>query len=319
MIRALWWAMALWLVSAVALAQGEPTKEQRDEASAHFRQGVELFREGAYRAALVELERANEIAPDYRVLFNIGQTQLALGEYVGAINAFEGYLVQGGSQVDAARRAEVEADLASLRKRVASLAIRVSRDGADVFVDSVLIGKAPLAATVPVSVGRHRVFAQTADGTTASQVVDVAGGDLKEVSLELAVPTVAQQSAAPVTQQAPAMSKRRKWTYGLLGGAVGLGAGAAIAGFMAASAHSDYQRSLDALPGSSQAISDNRDKMQLRSLVTDGLAVGAVLLGATALTLFLIGDDAASESPADTGVKVEVGLSPSGFLARGQF
>jgi hypothetical protein len=127
------------------------------------------------------------------------------------------------------------------------------------------------------------------------------------------------QSAAPVTQEAPATSKRRKWTYGLLGGAVGLGAGAAVAGFMAANAHSDYQRSLDALPGSSQAISDNRDKMQLRSLVTDGLAVGAVLLGATALTLFLIGDDGASESPANGAVKVEVGLSPSGFLARGQF
>lgn len=303
-----------------ALAQDASAEAVKTEASAHFSQGVELFREGAYRAALVELQRAHELSPDYRVLFNIGQTQLQLGEYVEAIKAFEGYLVQGGAAVDAQRRGDTEKDLAQLRKRVATLAISVSAEGADVYVDSTLAGKSPLGATIPVSVGRHRVFAQSSDGANASIVIDVAGGDLKEINLELVAPVreVAEVvTPAPAPAQKPSwFTKRKRWAVGLLAGGVALGIGAGISGVLAKTAHDDYQDALKEVPGSRSKIASARDDMQLRGFITDGLAGAAVALGVTSLVLFVVGD---KETSPDASGRVELTVMPNGLSAQGVF
>jgi len=89
----------LWAVASGSLAQdeSEPDADVRARASNHFQQGVQLFQEGAYRAALVELKRAYATLPDFRVKFNIAQTQLMLGDYLQAHKAFASYLESGGS------------------------------------------------------------------------------------------------------------------------------------------------------------------------------------------------------------------------------
>lgn len=310
----------VWSSVATATAQQGPEEAARQEAGVHFRQGVELFREGAFRAALVELERAQEISPDYRTLFNIGQTQLQLGEYVEAIKAFESYLEQGGSEVEPARREDTEENLSQLRKRVATLAISVNLAGADVYVDSTMIGKAPLGATIPVSVGRHRVFAQGADGATASQVIDVAGGDLREIKLELAAPAPAPAIVtAPPPQPATerrGLSKRRRWAVGLLGSGVMLGVGAGVSAIFAKQAHDDYEDALGAVPGSKSKITSTRKDAKLRSYITDGLSGGAALLGVISIVVFASGNGD-EEKPASA--KVQVSVSPNGLQAQGVF
>ena len=82
------------LLQSSALAQ---SPEQKAQASQHFRRGVELFQEEAFRAALAEFQRAYEIAPDYRLLYNIGQTKLELHDYLGAAQSYERYLQAGYS------------------------------------------------------------------------------------------------------------------------------------------------------------------------------------------------------------------------------
>lgn len=309
----------LGAASVSAQEQSAPSEAVKAEASAHFRQGGELFKEGAYRAALVELQRAHELLPDYRVLYNIGQTQLQLGEYVEAIKAFEAYLVQGGSAVDPQRRQDTEKDLAMLRKRVATLAITVNVAGADVLVDSTNVGKSPLNATIPVSVGRHRVFAQGQDGTTSSVVIEVAGGDLKEVALEL-VPKTSTAEPAPavplqVAAESEGLSKRKKWAIGLLSAGAAVGIGAGITGLLTRSAHQDYIDELEKEPGSKSDINAARDDMKLRGYITDGLAVCALGLGIASVVLFVTDDGEA----APTSAKVELSLLPNGLSARGEF
>src|SRR5687768_17832532 len=127
----------LLLVSSVAAQPTEPAppgseatsapadasaEDKKKEASARFRRGVELFQESAYRAALVEFEKAYEIAPDYRLLYNIGQTKLQLQDYLGATQSYESYLAQGGGEVPPARRDDVEKQLEALRERVGRIA-----------------------------------------------------------------------------------------------------------------------------------------------------------------------------------------------------
>lgn len=100
------WAVTLFAVifsmlGSVAHAQtdAKPSDAAREEASGHFQRGVELFQEGAFRAALVEFERAYGIAPDYRLLYNIGQVKLQLQDYLGATQSYERYLEEGGSEI----------------------------------------------------------------------------------------------------------------------------------------------------------------------------------------------------------------------------
>src|SRR5688572_17796979 len=106
-----------------------------DEARARYRRGIELFDDGDYRLALVELERAYAILPNYKVLYNIAQVHFQLNEYAKARAAFERYLKEGGMEIPASRRAEVEKELETLRTRVATISVQVNVSNAEVSVN----------------------------------------------------------------------------------------------------------------------------------------------------------------------------------------
>src|SRR6185369_13528930 len=113
-------ALALGVPAISSTAEAAPTKEQQHEAATRFKKGIELFKEGDYQAALIEFRRANEIAPNYAVLYNIGQVYFQLQDYAGALTALERYLSEGGKNVPTARRTEVEKDIEKLKSRVAN-------------------------------------------------------------------------------------------------------------------------------------------------------------------------------------------------------
>ncbi len=199
------------LAAGLILASTTPARATTDEARSHFTRAVELFKEGDFRAALIEFQRAYDAAPNYKVLYNLGQTNLELQDYAGALKAFRGYLDGGTREIPAARRTQVEADLKRLESRVARLEIAVNVEGADVTVDDLSVGKSPLASPVLVSAGRRRVAATKAGLSSASRTIDVAGGDKPKVTLELVESQTAPQivvqtnpnDGATVTQQPP--------------------------------------------------------------------------------------------------------------------
>jgi tetratricopeptide (TPR) repeat protein len=334
------WAVAWWLMTSAALAQTANDEGPKQQASAHFRQGVELFREGAYRAALVELRRAYDVLPDYRVLYNIGQTELQVGAYVEAIRDFESYLQKGGLDISDERRASVEQDIASLRRRVGTIAITVNEASADVYLDGVRIGLSPLPATLPVSAGRHHVRVNADDGATATAMVDVAGGDFHELELRLLharsepevqamqvarprfFPTAQAEAAEPVAQlpsDEDSLSRRDCWGLGLLGtgGAAGIGAAVIGLGF-ALPAYKDYRRALDQMPADMRRIDSAHDNSKRFSRITDGLAAGAVVLGVAGLVLMLV-DEEPPMSGERARAKVDVGVSRDRLMVAGAF
>src|SRR6185503_20787563 len=63
-----------------------------EEAKRHFEQGVALFNDGNYSAALAEFEAAYKTRPAPAVLYNIGLTQKALFRYPEAIDSLTRYL-----------------------------------------------------------------------------------------------------------------------------------------------------------------------------------------------------------------------------------
>src|SRR5262249_3306147 len=91
-------ALGLLAVCAPALAQQTssrpttPTTAAQAEAEQRYRRALDLFDEGNFEAALLELRRAYELAPTYRLLYNIAIVNVGLKDYVRAIDYFERYL-----------------------------------------------------------------------------------------------------------------------------------------------------------------------------------------------------------------------------------
>ncbi len=302
--------------------EASATREQgRAAASTHFRRGVELFEEEAFRSALVEFERANELAPDYRVLYNIGQTQLRVQDYLGAIWSYERYLSEGKDAIAPDRRAQVEQTLAALRERVGTIHVTVNIAGADVFLDDVKVGTSPLRAPLSANVGRYRVLARAAEGASDARMVDVVGGESASVSLQL-VP-----SALGAPARGPGLSPRRKaaiasWSVGAL-----VLVGSAVTGALAVRADHDLDELLKEAGASHRAVSDKRDTVRTLALGTDlaiGTAAAAALLGTV---LWIVGGreaqprSARATAPSDAllraSLRVDVGLD--GLSVRGRY
>lgn len=170
-------ALAVCVPGGIPAAEGRPSPADRDEAGERYDRGVELFKEGDFRAALIEFQRAYELAPNWAVLYNIGQVYYQLKDYANALVTLEQYLEEGGGRIKAKRRKSVQADIAKLRPRVALLDVVVDVDGAEVLIDDVVVGVAPLDGPQTVSAGRRKVTVIQEGREPVTKYVDVAGSE----------------------------------------------------------------------------------------------------------------------------------------------
>ncbi len=309
MKRARWIAAALLVT---ALSSSLPAAA--DEASTHFQRGVELYSEADYRAALGEFRRAYELEPRFQVLYNIGMTEYQLLDYAAALQALERYLRDGGGEVPAAKRGEVERELGKLRSRVAKLEILSNVSGAQVTIDDAAVGTTPLPAPVLVSAGRRRVTVSAPGRTSASTMVDVVGGDTRKISVELQVssdanPSSSTQPSSTTPVEAPPRSI--PWVGWILTGAFAVGTG--VTGGLALSASSDLKTKIGTLGVTQQEIDSAHSKTVALGIASDAL------LGATAvaagLSLFFTLRTPSAET-AHARPPTTVALAPAGRGAR---
>jgi hypothetical protein len=155
-------------------------------ARSHFAHGVKLYEEDDFRAALIEFTRAYELAPNWGVLYNVGQSYYQLRDYDNALRTLEKYVAQGGDQIPPDRRSQVQHEIEELRGRVAHVTIKASVPGADVTLDDAAIGKSPVGEAVLVSAGRHKLTASKVGYLPTTKLVDIAGGDNLTIALDLA-------------------------------------------------------------------------------------------------------------------------------------
>jgi hypothetical protein len=152
---------------------------------------VKLYEEDDFRAALIEFKRAYELAPNWAVLYNVGQAHYQLREYPNALRALERYVQEGGEKISPERRAQVDREIGELRGRVARVKAVSNVDGADVAMDDVPLGKTPTSEPLVVGEGRHRWTASKPGFVSTTKVVDIAGGDELTVVLDLSPETAA--------------------------------------------------------------------------------------------------------------------------------
>jgi hypothetical protein len=98
-----------------------PTAKEKQEAGRHFRAGVQAFYQHKYEGAAEEFEKANEIVPNHKALFNAADAWEKAGALVKAAVLFQRYL--DDAPADAKARDEAQARMAELTSKVGRLEI----------------------------------------------------------------------------------------------------------------------------------------------------------------------------------------------------
>lgn len=295
-----------------------PASPAKEDARTRFRRGVELFREGNFAAALIEFRRAYETAPNFNVLYNIGQVCTELGDYASAHRALQKYLDDGGVDIAPARRAEVERDIERLNGRIGYLRIKVSSSNADIAIDDVVIGRSPMDEEVLVNSGRRKVTVNGGGMSGLARMVDVAVGEHAVVALEEtpAAPSLAppQEKPRPVADASPkgtSSSSTPLW-IGLVTTGV-LAAGTVVSGVVALSAKSSLDDRIASYPTTTRDVEDARDRGKTWAIVAD--VFGGATLVAAGVTTYL----AITRGPAPRTQSAALGVGPGSVMLSGRF
>lgn len=303
-------ALAMLAIASEAAAQPEKqAASASEEASRRFRAGVVFYKDRDFAAALVEFKRAYELDPNYRVLFNLGQTSQELNDYASALSAFRRYLDEGGKEIEKARRAKVEGFIGVLENKVGTIVVETNVEGAEVSVDDVSVGKTPLAKPILVNAGRRKFAASLSGHHPAVRQEEVAGLDERTVKLEL-VEIDAAEPPKPLPPPKTATPPTAKtvdehttpvvaWTMFAVTGAGAIATG--VLGGLALSARSDLDGALATFPGNPAAIESAQSRAKTFALATD-IAGGVTAASAIAtLVLFVTSGGSKDQSPNGTG------------------
>jgi len=177
---------------------GSHSESTDDEAHALFRRATAAFDEKRYADAegLFAQAFALRKAPD--IATNLGITELKLGKARAAAEHLQYALSLLPLTAKAEQRRAVEEKLGQARAEVGALTVRVSRAGADVLVDGISVGTAPLANSVFVDAGRHRIEARAGAEQSAPVTIDIGRGAEREVELELEGGSAPESNASPL-------------------------------------------------------------------------------------------------------------------------
>jgi hypothetical protein len=301
--------LALTLGAACSAAwpcRAEEPPRQVEAARESFERGLALFERGEPRAALAELRRAHELAPSFRIFYNIALVNVALDDPAGAITAFQRYLREGATRVPAERRAEVEREIARLSQRAAALLIDVEAAGTPVVIDGAPVGESPLSARVWVNPGLHRVAAGERE-----QRVELAAGDERVLRFaQAASPAAEPASPAPRVPAATPEGRATPWlAWGVTGGLL---AGSAVSGVVALNARASEQdlQAKDGVRGSE--LEAARSDVERWALVSDVLLAATALSAGVSLYLTLRADP-------DEPARAALVVTPGAVHARVQF
>jgi tetratricopeptide (TPR) repeat protein len=293
--------------SAAAATEGLEASAEVDGGSGvsaarqHFLRAVELYRAGAYDASLAAFTRAYELAPTYRLLYNLAQVQAQRQDYVQALELFGRYLREGSglagdARIPEARVAEVETEMLELRSRVAELRVETNVERAILVVNESRVAELPLRSPLWLNAGIHRMRVEKPGHLPVTKVVTVAGGDAPVVHFELARESFPIDLAAlpapeglppraPRVAEQPRSSSRDVWVgMGLVTTGV-LAAATATSGLLTYYQSGVLDRRLETYPDQISRIESARRRLRTLAVMTD--VFGLAALGAAGLTTYL--------------------------------
>jgi hypothetical protein len=318
--RGVLWVLALIALPASVHGQaaadgGGAAANDVDVARVHFKNGVDSYRDGDLSTALIEFKRAYAAAKNYRLLYNLGQVSDELRDYTEAERYFREYLREGGDEIDAARRQEVQAALIKVTGRIAALVLTTNATGATFYVDDAAVGDAPLRDPVRVSAGRRRVSATLAGYPRITQMVDAAGGETLVVHLEFPAQLASSPNAVALATTGGAEAAHSNPAVLWLGIGSGVWAvSTAVMAYLAYQDGADYRAALERKTTHAE-LDDLSSQAKTKAVVTDVL-LGATVV-ATGLTLYIALSHDSERPPEQRAAQLRIG--PGSLSMRAAF
>lgn len=295
-----------------------PNEEQLAEAARRYDLGLKLYAEGEFRLAVIEFERTYQITSDYRVLYNIGQVRIQLGNYAKAIGFLTEYLKLGGDKISEDRKKAVEADLEMLASRTGKVRITVSLPGADILVDDLVVGISPLPDAVLLDAGEHKITARKVGYDARAQQLTLAGSDSMDVKIDLQRIPEGTQKVIVVKEESDPTWMIATWS------ATGvLAVGAGVTGGLGIKAANDLEDMRSDPNASESEREDQSDRARTLLLAADVMGAAAIVTGGIALYLTLSDTGSSSkEAPPKSkpaAAKTGLVLGPNRIAIRGEF
>ncbi len=193
-------ALVLYNIALVHAAANSPV-EALDALDKLIANPGSLSKDGLARATKLRADQAlnvAEITVDIALegaVVEVDNVEVARTPLKGAIRVsggshIVGLVAQGYAPArkqittPGASKLEVKFDLVPLQGRIGHLAVKSHLPGAEVVVDSQVVGKTPLSTSLSIVPGKHTVELRRAGYTTAKQEVDLGDGATGEVTLE---------------------------------------------------------------------------------------------------------------------------------------
>lgn len=332
------------LTSVVALAcvslcssglyaqENEATSSADAEALQHYERAIALHADEAYDAALVELNRAYELRPSYKLVYNMAQIQLAMKDYAAALRSFRKYLSDGGAEVPEKRRAEIDVQIATLEQRVATVTLTTEVPGVEVFVDDVLVGKTPALGTLLLNAGTRKLTLRHPEYDEQTERISVLGGTQRQLAFSLAQRRVVEVpvhggSAPDVNVQPPGPSEAvpttagdamqyESWMPWLVTGV--LGASAVTVGLFTLSANGELGDMRGQADTPRNTLQEQSDHVGNLALATD-ILFGATLLAGGVSAWLTWGQAEPNESVATAPATFRFAVTPRAAVISGSF
>jgi hypothetical protein len=170
--------LATSVASADASAPAKTEAEKVDDnerVRALFHNGETAFEAGRYEEARGAFLDAWSVRQTYDVASSLAQVELKLHRYRDAAEHLD-YCLRHFAPSESAKILErVQKGFAAAKSHVGAVKVTSNREGAEIFVDSVRVGTAPLPAVVFVEPGKRRIAARV-NGESSEQFVNAEAG-----------------------------------------------------------------------------------------------------------------------------------------------
>lgn len=175
-------ALLLALLLGLSVTTLAKADDVADEADLQFQLGAERYEAGDYKGALEHFLVSNRLVPNKNVLFNIARTYEQLKR---APDAYRYYLLALEGETNQAAKKRIEDALARITPTVAILKVETTPAGATVYLDRKDLGpRGNAPRTLGLGEGKHKVIVEKPGYEAAeSQEVDLKIG--KEVVVQL--------------------------------------------------------------------------------------------------------------------------------------
>jgi len=159
------------------------TDPAKEAARKHFKKGVEDFKNEEYAKALQSFLASDELYHHPKTMLNIANCYEKLFEVPDAMKYYTMYLEEGGSEVTAEEKKEIDGKMERMKDKVGRIEVEGSVKG-ELIVDGKSVAQLPTSDKLFFYTGSHSVVIKSEGKIVFSEDLKIKGGEVRQIKIE---------------------------------------------------------------------------------------------------------------------------------------